>query len=528
MRTTFDLRIKPLVGNVGLATVLFSFILLTPLPIGAVYREDPRWLARTFVVPFATTLASGLLMWYYGRLEVDMMREREAFAAAGYLWLLLVGFGALPYVLGGTLPNGIDAYFESMSGFVTCGNTVIMDVEAVPHSILFWRSTTQWVGGLGILVLSMVILSRILGGSLLLFKAESPGHTITRLRPKIRDTARLLWGIYLLYTVLGTVLLWGAGMDPFDSVNHSMTALATGGFSTKNASVGHFGSPLIEGVLVILMLLGSTNFNLHYELLRGKWRRFARDEEARFYLAMLAFFTGVVTLDLLVNTSYGLGDSFRYSIFQVVSMNGTVGFLSTDIGPTGPVQWPGLSLFLLVVMMLIGACTGSTGGGIKAVRLLILLKAIKRELGRILHPRAVMPIRIGKSVVPERAMASIAVFMMLYILVFFVVAAIVLGTGPDLATSMSASASALGNVGAGIGKAAGTFTFFHPVAKIALIIAMWFGRLEIYPALMLIIPTTYGESKAVDKRQMRAATPSGPVTRKRTRGRNGGPKSPRL
>jgi len=491
MRRAIDLRLEPLAGNIGLGIALFSFILLVPLVVGGVYHEDPVELVKAFVVPFAVTLGSGFAMWYYGRHSIEQMREREAFAAAGYLWLLMAAFGALPFVLSGVLPNGIDAYFESMSGFVTCGNSMIADVESVPHSLLFWRSLTQWVGGLGILVLSVVILSRVLGGSLLLVKAESPGHTITRLRPKIRDTARLLWGIYSLYTLLGTVLLWGAGMDLFDSLNHSMTALATGGFSTKNASVGHYSSPLIEGVLVLLMVIGSTNFYLHYEAIRGRWRKLVRDEEFRFYLAMLAFFTGVVTVDLLVNTRYGLGNSFRYAVFQVVSFNGTVGFFSTDIGPTGPVQWPGMSLFLLVVMMLIGACTGSTGGALKAVRVLILFKAIKREIGMIVHPRAVIPISVGGQVITDKAMRSIGVFIILYVMVFLVVTAVLLGTGANLASSLSASASALGNVGAGTDLAAGTYTFFHPVAKVALILAMWFGRLEIYPALMLFFPSTY-------------------------------------
>jgi len=491
MRRAIDLRLEPLAGNIGLGIGLFSFILLVPLVVGGIYHEDAVELAKAFVVPFAVTFGSGFAMWYYGRHAIEQMREREAFAAAGYLWLLMAAFGALPFVLSGVLPNGIDAYFESMSGFVTCGNSMIADVESVPHSLLFWRSLTQWVGGLGILVLSVVILSRVLGGSLLLVKAESPGHTITRLRPKIRDTARLLWGIYSLYTLLGTVLLWGAGMDLFDSLNHSMTALATGGFSTKNASVGHYSSPLIEGVLVLLMVIGSTNFYLHYEAIRGRWRKLVRDEEFRFYLAMLAFFTGVVTVDLLVNTRYGLGNSFRYAVFQVVSFNGTVGFFSTDIGPTGPVQWPGMSLFLLVVMMLIGACTGSTGGALKAVRVLILFKAIKREIGMIVHPRAVIPISVGGQVITDKAMRSIGVFIILYVMVFLVVTAVLLGTGANLASSLSASASALGNVGAGTDLAAGTYTFFHPVAKVALILAMWFGRLEIYPALMLFFPSTY-------------------------------------
>ena len=491
MRRAIDLRLEPLAGNIGLGIGLFSFILLVPLVVGGIYHEDAVELAKAFVVPFVVTFGSGFALWYYGRHSIELMREREAFAAAGYLWLLMAAFGALPFVLSGVLPNGIDAYFESMSGFVTCGNSMIADVESAPHSLLFWRSLTQWVGGLGILVLSVVILSRVLGGSLLLVKAESPGHTITRLRPKIRDTARLLWGIYSLYTLLGTVLLWGAGMDLFDSLNHSMTALATGGFSTKNASVGHYSSPLIEGVLVLLMVIGSTNFYLHYEAIRGRWRKLVRDEEFRFYLAMLAFFTGVVTVDLLVNTRYGLGNSFRYAVFQVVSFNGTVGFFSTDIGPTGPVQWPGMSLFLLVVMMLIGACTGSTGGALKAVRVLILFKAIKREIGMIVHPRAVIPISVGGQVITDKAMRSIGVFIILYVMVFLVVTAVLLGTGANLASSLSASASALGNVGAGTDLAAGTYTFFHPVAKVALILAMWFGRLEIYPALMLFFPSTY-------------------------------------
>jgi len=196
-------------------------------------------------------------------------------------------------------------------------------------------------------------------------------------------------------------------------------------------------------------------------------------------------------VDLLVNTRYGLGDSFRYAVFQVVSFNGTVGFFSTDIGPTGPVQWPGMSLFLLVVMMLIGACTGSTGGAIKVVRVLILFKAIRRELGMIVHPRAVIPISVGGQVITDKAMRSIGVFMILYIMVFLVVTAVLLGTGANLASSLSASASALGNVGTGTDLAAGAYTFFHPVAKVALILAMWFGRLEIYPALMLFFPSTY-------------------------------------
>lgn len=485
------MRGKALMSNIGLGLLIFSMTFILPIVVALIYKEGIYQIALTYILPMIVTIIIGSTLWVIGRNKSNQLREREAFATAGYLWLIMAFLGSLPYIFSGVLRDPINAYFESMSGFVTCGNTVISDIESVPHSIVFWRSLTQWIGGLGILVLTVMFLSGVFGGALLLFRAEVPGYDKQKIGHKIRDTSKSLWGIYFFLTVVGVILLYLAGMNLFDSINHSMTSLATGGFSTKNSSIGYYESPVIEGVIIVLMILGSTNFILHFNILKGNFRTVIRDQELRYYILILIFFTVVITIDLALQTDYGILNSFRYAIFQTISSNGTVGFVNTDFSPNGPVTWPISSLFLLVIMMIIGASSGSTGGALKIARSVILIKSIKREFLKIQHPRAIVPIRIGTQIIPDPIVMKVALFTFLYILIFFISTGALLFTGLDLPTSTSASASALGNVGSGIGKAAGTYDFIHPIGKVILIICMWLGRLEIYAAANIFFPSTY-------------------------------------
>jgi len=374
---------------------------------------------------------------------------------------------------------------------VTCGNTVIDDVESLPRSVLMWRSLTQWIGGLGIIVLAVALMSRVLGRSMLLFRAEIPGHSITRLRPTLRDTAIRLWGIYIFFTLLAFLLLLAAGMPGFDAINHAFTALAGGGFSVRNASIGAYDSPLIEGIVIIFMVVCSTSFFLHYELFKGNFRKVYEDPELRFYLMLLALFTVIITMDLSINSVYSPAESFRYAVFQSVSMHGTVGFTTVNVGASSSSPWPISSQFLLVVMMLIGGCSGSTCGALKVVRPMVLLKAVHLEFRKIQHPRALFPVRIGDRAVPSRAVENMAVFMFLYLAFFLLGTIVLLFTDLDLATAASASASALGNVGSGIAGATGTYAFISPVGKVVLTLLMWLGRLEIFAAIIIFFPSLY-------------------------------------
>ena len=548
------LRMKSVSDAIGLILMLFSLTFILPIIVGLVYSENIFSIIVSYLFPMVITANIGLIFWlagnvggirekkvitaiclgwlvmmifpvsmmitfgpeifyailgsiltiivisiliilkYFGKNSGEGLREREAFVTVGIGWIILAFLGSLPYVFSGTL-GYVDGFFETMSGFATCGSTVLTVpngadyLDVYPHSIMFWRALTQWLGGMGIIVLSVVVLARVMGaGSAKLFKAEAAGHMVTRLKPRLRETASILWKIYLLFTVVQIILLTIAGMGVYDAVCHSFTSIATGGFSTHASNVEHYNNPIIETIMIVFMLIGGTSFILHYRILTGKPKGIFKDSEFRFYLFIIIAGTALVTLSLIMNNVYSAVDSLRYGIFNTVSINTASGFSSKDFG-----LWPVPAKIVLVILMFVGGCVGSTAGGIKIIRVLILLKAGKREIKKIVRPRAVMPIMLGGKPLSEGVVRNVASFFFLYLLTFVVATVLLSFTGLNAVTSSTAVATTMGTVGPGMGGVgpAHTFAFISPLGKILLSICMWIGRLEIFACLILFLPSTY-------------------------------------
>ncbi len=373
-----------------------------------------------------------------------------------------------------------------MSGFTTTGSTILTDIEAMPPSLLLWRSLTQWLGGMGIIVLSLAILPMLGVGGMQLFKAEVPGPTADRLKPRIQDTAKLLWGVYALLTGIEIILLMAGGMSFFDGINHAFTTMATGGFSTRNASVGAYGSAYIEWVITLFMFLAGVNFSLHYLALRGRIGDFIRNEEFLFYSGLVMVGTILITLLNMGSTYPGFLDNLRFSAFQVVSIITTTGFATADYE-----LWPVLCQYLLVFSMFIGGCAGSTGGGMKVARILLLFKHAQVQVFRLIHPRAVRLVKLGDRPVDKEVMQSILGFFALYLGVFVAASFIMAGVGMDLPSAGASVIATLSNIGPGLGSVGPVDNFAHVPAfgKLVLAFCMLLGRLELFTVLVLVFPS---------------------------------------
>lgn len=496
------MRYKVVFNTLGIVLILFGLTLFLPIFVGLIYNEPILDLYLSFGVPLIITWTLGFILWFLTREASEDIRDREAFVIVAIGWLLIALLGSLPYLFSGTLSNPIDAYFESMSGFATCGATVIdyptgaQDyLDVYPHSIFFWRALTQWIGGMGIIVFSVVILAKVLGGGMTLFKAEVAGGTMTRLKPTVRQTARLLWSIYFIFTVLEILFLLAAGMDLFDATTHSFTTLATGGFGTHKASIEYYSQPgtpgngpLIESIIIMFMLIGSISFVLHYRLFQGKIREVTKDPSLRFYMLTTVIGILLITSELTFRTSMGLGNSFRYAAFNLVSIHATAGYSSTDFG-----QWPFGSQLILLMAMFIGGSVGSTSGALKVTRVLILFKTAKRQIQRVIHPRAVVPVTVGGETIPDAIVDRVSIFFFAYIFTFAFSTLLMTFFGMDIVSGASAVATTMGGVGPGLGSVSPSYTFvgLHPFAKIWLSICMWLGRLEIFAGVIMFMPETY-------------------------------------
>ena len=411
--------------------------------------------------------------------------SREGFAIVTLAWTATASFGALPYLLTETLQSPIAAVFESMSGFTTTGATVFLDIEALPHGVLFWRSLTQWLGGMGIIVLVIAVMPFLGVGGMQLFRAEVPGPTPQRLKPRITQTAKLLWFVYVGLTAIQVVLYLLGGMSLFDSLNHSFTTLATGGFSTKNASFAAFDSPYIQWVTILFMYLAGVSFFLHFRAAVGK-PMYRSDHEWRFFTyLLLSAGLLIAVLNLSSGASVGIEPAMRDAFFHVTAIGTTTGFVSTDYE-----LWaPGLQM-ILFALFFVGGMAGSTGGGIKAMRVLLLLKQVTNELRKHLHPRAVLVTRIGKNPVKQEVLANVTGFVIVY-LIFCLVGAILLAfMGMDLLSALGASIATLGNVGPGFGDVGPTenYGWLSSPALAVLSFFMLVGRLEIFTVLLLFHP----------------------------------------
>jgi len=458
-------------------------------PIGfSLYYWDGSALPLLDSAIITTGLGLGLYLVFRKNRVKGAISHREGMAITTLGWLAASIFGALPFYLSGVLPQVVDCIFETTSGFTTTGASVIRDVEIVAPGILFWRSLTHWLGGLGIVVLGLAILPFLGVGGMQLYKAEVPGPVVDKLKPRLKDTAMILWKVYVFFTVAETILLLFGGMNLLDALCHTFGTLATGGFSTKNASIGYYHSVYIDTVVTIFMLLGGINFSLHFQFFRGKPLAMWRDPEFRFFMGFWLLLTLVITINCFGRTYDSFWKALQYASFTVASITTTTGY------STGNFElWPPLSLCLLLLCMVVGASVGSTGGAVKCMRIMVVLKHGYRELIRLIHPRAVVRLKMGGQAVPPEVFDGISGFIFLYVglaaLSMFLVAA----AGVDLVTTITAVMACIGNVGPGLGEV-GPMDNYAGMPTFAKWILTFFNdtaTTEIYTVIILLVPRFY-------------------------------------
>jgi len=477
------MRWRYILHTIAIMCLFFGLTMMLPLFVALYYRDQS---VAPMLKSMAITVFSGLALHFIfksGRAEVISQREGMAIVAIG--WTAVGLFGALPFYFDSGFESFADAAFESVSGFTTTGASILTNIEAVSKSLLFWRSFIQWLGGMGIIVLSVAILPFLGVGGMQLYKAEVPSPVPDKLKPRIRDTAVILWKVYVLISVAQTVLLLLGGMNLFDAVCHTFTTMPTGGFSTQNASIAHFNSLYFDCVFIFFMLMAGINFSLHYQFLRGKPLVFWQDSECRFFLGTTLLLTVVVSINLYGAVYTTIGESLRYAAFQVVSIITTTGFATADYE-----LWPAMSQLILLLCMFIGASAGSTGGGMKCLRIMLCFKYCYRELFNLIHPRAVYPIKIGGKSVPDDVMRSVVGFLALYMGLFVLSAIALAGLGVDFTTSFAAVAASIGNIGPGFGMVGPVDNYAQiPVlGKWLLIWCMLLGRLEVFTVIILVVP----------------------------------------
>ncbi len=469
---------------IGRILLLEGGLLLLPLAVSLYYWDGGQ-------IPFLLTIALceglGLLLCGVFRTENQVIFAKEGFFVTALAWLSVSALGALPFVISGEIPNFVDAFFETVSGFTTTGASILNDVEAMSRSMLFWRSFTHWIGGMGVLVLMVAIMPNLSGRTIHVLRAEMPGPTMGKLSPRLRDTAKILYLLYIVMTAVEMVMLVAGGMPLFDSAIHTFGTAGTGGFGMKAASLADY-TPYQQWVIAVFMMLFGVNFNLYYLLALRRFRSALRSEELWTYLAIVFLATALITVNItpqIGNTAEGV----RAAYFQVTSISSTTGFSTVNFD-----EWPTVSRMILVVLMFIGACAGSTAGGLKVSRVVLLYKTIRREIRHLLHPRSVSSVRFEGKPVDSPTLISIGTYFALYIALFamfwFVVS---FQPGFDGVSNFTAVAACYNNIGPGlnlVGPAA-SYAGYEPFFKIILSFAMLFGRLEIYPMLISLSPSTW-------------------------------------
>jgi trk system potassium uptake protein len=476
-------RFGLVLNRTSLVLVCIVPFMLTAIPFSLYYQADD---IPAILLAAAATLAASLAM-YYLTSKAGEANHREGILITTMGWILAAGFGALPFYFYGTFPTYTDCYFEAMSGFTTTGASVLAEIEKQPAGILFWRSLTHWIGGMGIVVLSLAILPALGAGGMQLYKAEVPGPTADKLVPRIRETSQRLYVVYSVISAAMVVMLLFGGMSLFDSLTHMFGAMGTGGFSPKNASVGHYNSVYIDLVISAFMFIAGANFSLHYfVMVRGDLKSLVNDEEFRFYSGVVGFFTLTVAVNLLIQNVYGsLWVALRHALFSVVSIITTTGYVTEDFE-----KWPSYGHYVLLFLMFVGGCAGSTGGAIKCVRVWMLLKIAANQAFRIVHPKAVRSIRYNGRIVPADVVAGIQSMFTLYMAVFILSSLALAWLGHDALTAISAVAATLGNVGPGLGTVGPVenYSHFSLTAKWICSFCMLVGRLEVYSVVVLFFP----------------------------------------
>ena len=477
---------RMIINAVGLVLRVEAVLLLLPAIVGMLYGERQTWLA--FLISAAISLLLGLLPKLFLKPKTHVIYAKEGFIIVAFTWIMLSLVGAVPLVLAGAVTSYADAFFEIVSGFTTTGSSVIPDVEALTHGVLFWRSFTHWIGGMGVLVLTLALLPQMTGRSSHLVRAESPGPSLSKIVPKMGDTAKILYLIYGVLTVIELAALIIAGMSPYDAAIHAMGTAGTGGFSNYGSSIGAFNSATIDAIITFFMVLFGINFALFYRVLVGGWRDALRSEELHWYLALFAGSTLFVSLMILPQYGTFL-NALRYGSFQVATIMSTTGYATTDFN-----LWPQAVKALIVVLMFVGSCAGSTAGGIKVVRIGILCKLGRREVRHTFKPRKVQVVRFEGKGVEENRLTQVAVFFFVYVLLVLVGMFLVSLEGLyDLETNFTAVLTCISNVGPGLGHVGPVenFSGYGPFAKVVLSMLMLAGRLELFPILVLFHPSVW-------------------------------------
>ncbi len=476
-----DIKIGLVVRIIGFLLVIEGLFMLTALPFTFLYCDSS---CMAIPLSAAITIGVGAIAWLWNRKSEKQVGMRDGYVIVTFSWISISLFGSLPFYLSGTIPNFTDAFFETMSGFTTTGATILTDIEAMPKDLLYWRSLTHWMGGMGVIVLSVAILPLLGIGGMQLFMAEMSGITYDKLHPRITATAKRLWGIYFILTALLTGMLYLTEMDFFDAINHAFSTMATGGFSTRNSSIAAFG-PTTHYIIILFMVLAGTNFTLHYFIMHGHFKKAIQNQEFKTYIGIILAFTIVISVGLMVSKHFPFEQSFREALFSVVSILTTTGFVTSDY-----LRWPGILWMLIFVLMFIGGSAGSTSGGMKIIRILLLVKNSWMELRRSIHPNAMLPVKYNRKSVSQEIIYKVMAFFLMYILIFAFSTIIVSLLGYDFETAIGASIASIGNIGPSIGMVGpvDNYAFFSDFAKWFLSFLMLIGRLELFTVLILFSP----------------------------------------
>jgi trk system potassium uptake protein len=470
-----------LVYIAGLILLIEGLFMATCIPVSLLYGGEDLW-PLTFSV--LITGITGLILFYGTKRKVRRTPGiKEGFLAVSLTWLLVSLFGTLPFILSGSIPRFIDAWFETVSGFTTTGASILRDIEIVPKGILLWRSLTHWMGGMGIILMVIVVLPSLKAGGVYLFSAEASKISFDEIRPRVIDTAKRFGAIYIILTLAEVILLIIGGMPVFDSVCHSFATIATGGFGTKNTSIAGYSS-YIQYVIILFMFLSGVNFTLHFIVSKGEIKKALKNEEFRFYTQITLAFTFIIFLILLTHGT-ALHKSFRDALFQVVSIITCTGFATADY-----LLWPATGWFLIFIAMFVGASAGSTGGGIKVVRHLIMVRNLKMEIRTFLHPRVIYGVKYQGNIVSPEQLRSVIAFYVWYLIIFFFSSLFVIATGVDFLSAIGGVATSMGGIGPGLGTVGPASNFYHLpwLAKFLLSLDMIIGRLEIYAFFVLFSP----------------------------------------
>jgi trk system potassium uptake protein TrkH len=475
---------------IGSLLFVEAFFMTWCLAMAFSYSEEDM---MAFLLSTLFTFGCGFLFLFFGRGAGNTLSRRDAYLVVTAVWLVFSFFGMFPYLTSGTITNFTDAYFESISGFTTTGSSILDDVESLPHGLLFWRSLTQWIGGLGIVFFTIAVLPSFVGGSMKVFAAEATGPVKAKMHPRLTTSAKWIWSIYLVLTIGCGLAFWTSGMDWFDATNYSMTTTATGGFSTHNDSSAYFQSPMIEYVAIIFQFLSGINFTLLYmTLFKGRLLSLFKNAEFKFYIAVVTIATGWIMYLLVSRLDYDFEHALRASLFQVVSFMTTTGLFNDD-----PAQWPHITWVILGVLMFLGACAGSTTGGFKCVRSVMLLKVLRNEFRHILHPNAVLPVKLGDQNVPQSRLVSLLAFFTVTILMVLFTATIMIVAGVDSVNSLVIALSCVSNVGPSLANDIGanmSWSQLPDIVKWACSLLMLMGRLEIMTVLVLFTPSYWKDN----------------------------------